>query len=181
MFNLSKQSICLLFVTIYFQPATLMADDFPIDTLCPIKTVEQPQKGKIFVWQKNFDAVYDLAMVSETPSGLSPIIRLSFGGSKEPLCHFSSVAVYKGSSWGWHVAWGSTFKPSLMVVRVDGDAWVSSLPKRLESQTADAISFSEIDGLLTLTYHLSSDFPSLIRYMVSSDEGRNWDSVDPHQ
>lgn len=162
-------------------PCLSIAENLPMNSLCPVQTIDHPQAGKVVIWQHHFDGVFDLAMAPENASGLAPIIRLSFGGSSEVKCHFSSVAVHKGGNWGWHVAWGSTAKPSLMVVRVDGEAWVSSLPKKLASQTAYDVAFSEKDGLLTLDYYLLSDAVSLKHTMTSSDEGRNWDAVDLHQ
>ena len=162
-------------------PCLSIAENLPMNSLCPVETIDHPQAGKVLIWQHHFDGVFDLAMAPETPSGFAPIIRLSFSGSKEPVCHFSSVAVHKGGNWGWHVAWGSKVKTSLMVVRVDGEAWVSSLPKKLASQTAYDIAFSEKDGLLTLDYYLLSDAVSLKHTMTSSDEGRNWDTIDLHQ
>ena len=161
------------------QPWSSIAENLPMSSLCPVQTFQHPQAGKVLVWQHRFDGVFDLAMAPETSSGLKPIIRLSFGGSAEPLCHFPATTIHKGGNWGWHVAWSSKVKPGLMVVRVDGDAWVSSVPKKLVSQPVDAIEFSEKDGLLTINYHLFSD--SLKHSIISSDEGRNWDAVDLHQ
>lgn len=177
MFN--KQSAVALFL--FLLSSTAIAETAAVDSLCPVKTFQHPQAGKVVIWQHHFGGVFDLAMALETASGLAPMIRLSFGGSSEAKCHFPAIAVHKGGNWGWHVAWGSDAKSSLMVVRVDGEAWVSSLPKMLVSQTADAIALSEKDGLLTLDYHLLTDSTSLKHTMISSDEGRNWDTVDLHQ
>lgn len=162
-------------------PCLSIAENLPMNSLCPVQTIDHPHAGKVVIWQHHFDGVFDLAMAPETASGLAPIIRLSFGGSSEAKCHFPAIAVHKGGNWGWHVAWGSNAKSSLMVVRVDGAAWVSSLPKKLASQIADAIVLSEKDGLLKLDYHLLSDSTSLKHTMISSDEGRNWNAVDLHQ
>jgi hypothetical protein len=129
----------------------------------------------------NFDGVFDLAMAPQTKVGLSPVIRLSFGGSKEAICHFPAIAVLKGGNWGWHVAWGSVFKGSLMVARVDSDAWVSSLPRKLLDKSPDVIELQEKAGILGLTYHLPSDKTSIFHRVTSNDEGRNWDTVDPNQ
>lgn len=177
MFN--KQSAVAL--SLLLLSSIAIAETAPVDSLCPVKTFQHPQAGKVVIWQHHFGGAFDLAMAPETPSGLAPMIRLSFGGSSEAKCHFPAIAVHKGGNWGWHVAWGSNAKSSLMVVRVDGEAWVSSLPKKLASQTADSIALSEKDGLLTLDYHLLSDSTSLKHTMISSDEGRNWDAVDLHQ
>lgn len=177
MFN--KQSAVAL--SLLLLSSIAIAETAPVDSLCPVRTFQHPQAGKVVIWQHYFGGAFDLAMAPETPSGLAPMIRLSFGGSSEAKCHFPAIAVHKGDNWGWHVAWGSSAKSSLMVVRVDGEAWVSSLPKKLASQTADAIALSEKDGLLMLDYHLLSDSTSLKHTMISSDEGRNWDAVDLHQ
>ncbi len=181
MFKLPKVAFLVLFATFLFQPNIILADSLPINSLCSIQTLEHPQVGKVIVWQHNFDGVFDLAMAPETKAELLPIVRLSFDGSRDPGCHFPAIAAIKGGDWGWHVAWGSSAKQSLMVARIDGEAWVSSPPKKLASQTADAVAFSEKDGLLMLNYHLLSDSATLTHMMVSNDEGRNWDAVDLHQ
>jgi hypothetical protein len=181
MFKPTCVAFLLFLAMICLHPIIVMADNLAINSLCAIQLIENPQVGRVIVWQHNFDGVFDLAMAPEIKSGFAPITRLSFGGSKEPMCHFPAVAVYKGGDWGWHVAWGSSAKKSLTVVRVDGEAWISSLPKKLASQAADAIVFSEKDGLLVLNYHLSSDEASLTHTMISNDEGRNWDAFDLHQ
>ena len=171
------------FLVLFLLPVSsiAVAESPQLNSLCPIQTAQNPQTNKVIIWQHNFDGVFDLAMATETKQGLGPIVRLSFAGSKEPKCHFPAIAVQKGGDWGWHVAWGSSAKQSLMVVRVDEEAWVSSLPKKLVSQTADAIEFSEKHGLLRLTYHLSSDDPSIKHAMVSDDEGHNWAAIDLNQ
>ena len=181
MIKYTKAAFLVLLATVFLQPTIVMAESLAVNSLCPIQIIENPQAGKVVIWQHNYDGMFDLAMAPETPSGLVPIIRLSFGGSKEPVCHFTALAVHKAGNWGWYVAWGSKAQQSLMVVRVDGEAWVSSLPKKLVSQTADAIVFSEKNGLLTLEYHLLSESSFLKHTIISSDEGRNWDRVDLDQ
>ncbi len=176
----NKLNLVLAFA-LFFISSVAIAETSQLDSLCPFQTIKHSQASKVIVWQHNFDGVFDLAMATETKQGLGSIVRLSFAGSKEPKCHFPAIAVQKGGDWGWHVAWSSSAKQSLMVVRVDEEAWVSSLPKKLVSQTADAIEFSEKHGLLRLTYHLSSDDPSIKHAMVSDDEGRNWAAVDLNQ
>jgi hypothetical protein len=171
--------ILMLLISLSLKEA--LAEDVLAKSLCKPLEASDATARKVIIWQQSFDGVFDLAMAPATQSGLHPVIRLSFGGSKEATCHFPAIAVLKGGDWGWHVAWGSEAKHSLMVARVDGDAWVSSLPKKLADQNPDRVEFSEKDGVLRLTYQLSSDETSIRHRMISNDEGHNWDAVDSNQ
>ena len=171
--------ILMLLISLSLKEA--LAEDVLAKSLCKPLEASDATAGKVIIWQQSFDGVFDLAMAPATQSGLHPVIRLSFGGSKEATCHFPAIAVLKGGDWGWHVAWGSEAKHSLMVARVDGNAWVSSLPKKLADQNPDRVEFSEKDGVLRLTYQLSSDETSIRHRMISNDEGHNWDAVDSNQ
>ena len=171
----------LLMLLISLSLKEALAEDVLAKSLCKPLEASDATAGKVIIWQQSFDGVFDLAMAPATQSGLHPVIRLSFGGRKEATCHFPAIAVLKGGDWGWHVAWGSEAKHSLMVARVDGDAWVSSLPKKLADQMPDQVALQEKEGILRLNYHLPSDESGITHLMISNDEGRNWDAVDANQ
>jgi hypothetical protein len=171
----------LALIILCSQPYSAMADTLPVNSFCPVRVLKNSQSVRVFIWQQNFDGDFDLAMAPETKSGFSPIVRLSFDRNKEAICHFSEIAVLKGGDWGWHVAWGSTARQALMIARVDGDAWVSSLPKKLASSRPDSLQLSERDGLLRLNYHFPYESDNIKHTITSSDEGRNWDLLDLSQ
>ena len=136
--------------------------------------------AQIQVAQKVVDGgLQELAMIHSVAGGKEKIIRLSFAGSKETGCHFPAVAVLKGGDWGWHVVWTSSANRGVFYARVDGEAWVSSLPKRLSREVAELVAFKELKDKLIVTakYPVNLNLPE--QQFFSEDEGRSWDSVSP--
>jgi hypothetical protein len=177
MLDLNKH-VCnmLLIGLISCLPLNAFAQASSENSLCPVKEFQSKQ-GAVRVWQQQFeDGVFDLVMAPVINDGSRPVVRLSFGGSKEARCHFPEVSVLKGGDWGWHVAWVSTAKQALYYARVDGEAWVSSLPKKFESQLAEQVLLSEKSGQLSLSYQFLNE-PRL-QVLISEDEGRNFSVLD---
>lgn len=170
---LNKQ-LCnaLLIGLLSWMPLSVIAQDVSASSLCPVKEF-QSKKGVVRVWQQQFeDSVFDLVMAPVINDGSPPVVRLSFAGSKESKCHFPEVSVLKGGDWGWHVVWVSAAKQAVYYVRVDGEAWVSSLPKKITPQLAEQVLLSEQSGQLTLSYQLLNQ--SKLQVLISDDEGRNF-------
>jgi len=177
MFYLNKQ-VCkaLLIGLLSCMPLTVIAQDLSASALCPIKEFQSKQV-MVKVWQQQFeDGVFDLVMAPVINEGFVPVIRLSFGGSKEAKCHFPELSVLKGGEWGWHVAWASSAKQGVYYARVDGEAWVSSLPKKITPQLAEQVLLSEESGQLILSYQLLNQ--SKLQVLISDDEGRNFINSD---
>ena len=177
MASLSKH-VCnmLLIGLISCLPLNAFAQASSENSLCPVKEF-QSKKIAVRVWQQQFeDGVFDLVMAPVINDGSRPVVRLSFAGSKEAKCHFPEVSVLKGGDWGWHVAWVSTAKQALYYARVDGEAWVSSLPKKFASQLAEQVLLSEKSGQLSLSYQFLNE-PRL-QVLISEDEGRNFSVLD---
>ncbi len=174
---LNKQ-LCkaLLIGLLSWMPLSVIAQDLSASSLCPVQEFHS-KEGKVRVWQQQFeDGVFDLVMAPVINDESPAVIRLSFAGSKEAKCHFPEVSVLKGGDWGWHVAWASTAKQAVYHVRVDGDAWVSSLPKKITPQLADQVLLSEKSGQLILSYQLLNQ--SKLQVLISDDEGRNFITSD---
>lgn len=170
---LNKQ-LCkaLLIGLLSWMPLSVIAQDLSASSLCPVQEF-QSKEGKVRVWQQQFeDGVFDLVMAPVINDESPAVIRLSFAGSKEAKCHFPEVSVLKGGDWGWHVAWASTAKQAVYHVRVDGEAWVSSLPKKITPQSAEQVLLSEKSGQLILSYQLLNQ--SKLQVLISDDEGRNF-------
>lgn len=177
MFYLNKQ-VCkaLLIGLLSCMPLTVIAQDLSASSLCPIKEFQSKQV-MVKVWQQQFeDGVFDLVMAPLINDGSPPVVRLSFTGSKEAKCHFPELAVLKGGEWGWHVAWASSAKQGVYYARVDGEAWVSSLPKKITPQLAEQVLLSEESGQLILSYQLLNQ--SKLQVLISDDEGRNFINSD---
>lgn len=177
MFCVKKQMYKgLLLGSVSLLPVNVFAQESSANSLCPIREF-QSKLGAVTVWQKQFeDGVFDLVMAPVRKDESPPVIRLSFGGSKENRCHFPEVSVLKGGDWGWHVAWVSTAKQALYYARVDGEAWVSSLPKKVAAQLAEGVLLSEASDKLSLSYHLLNQ--ATLQVLISEDEGRNFTISD---
>ena len=177
MFYLNKE-VCkaLLIGLLSCMPLTVIAQDLSASSLCPIKEFQSKQV-MVKVWQQQFeDGVFDLVMAPVINDGSPPVVRLSFAGSKEAKCHFPELSVLKGGEWGWHVAWASSAKQGVYYARVDGEAWVSSLPKKITPQLADQVLLSKESGQLILSYQLLNE--STLEVLISDDEGRNFINSD---
>lgn len=140
--------------------------------------VEQVQLGKKRVWlgqQAVNDGFQELVIKLNVGHGEDKTTRLSFAGSKQAGCHFPSFALIKGGDWGWHVVWTSSANHGVFYARVDGEAWVSSLPKKLSQAVAEQVTLKEMQGKLIITakYRANLNLPD--ENFISDDEGRNWD------
>ena len=134
----------------------------------------------IMVEQKVFDGgLQELAIIHQAGDTKEKTTRLSFAGSKEAGCHFPAIALLKGGDWGWHVVWTSNANQGVFYARVDGEAWVSSLPKKLSRDEAERVIFKEDQGKLIITVQYPANLNMPQQQFASEDEGRNWDKVSP--
>jgi hypothetical protein len=80
------------------------------------------------------------------------------------------LAIAKGSSWGWHLAWFDRQKQVLYYARMDGAAWVSSPPKRLAIQAVTDVRMQIEQQQVSVTWRANGK-----SYQINSDdEGRTW-------
>lgn len=164
----------LLFLILFLISSSVFAD-----AECLSVTAGSSDHTRIVVEQRVFDGVRELAIVGQDARVKSKINRLSFSGSKEAGCHFPVIAILNGGDWGWHVAWTSSANQGVFYARVDGEAWVSSLPKRLARDVAEQVTFTEINSklLIIIKYPESLNLPE--HRFASDDEGRSWAEVTP--
>ena len=166
--------IVLLIMAVFVWSSTAAA------TPCDSIELGDSEKGKIIFSQREVDGGFqELILVHQFPNGTEKIARISFSGSKEISCHFPSIALLKAKDWGWHLAWVSTANDGVFYARVDGAAWVSSLPKRLSRESALQVSLTESEGKLTISINYSPEQKNQEEKFVSEDEGRNWDKLTP--
>ena len=92
------------------------------------------------------------------------------------------MLLQKGGNWGWHVIWQA--HENLFYLRVDGEAWVSSPPKKLAllaSQLIPAdIKFSINKETITVNWLQPQQGFTKGSQAVSDDEGRSW-NIAPMQ
>jgi hypothetical protein len=75
--------------------------------------------------------------------------------------------------WGWHLLWAEP--QGLFYARMDGEAWVSSNPKRLSKLVPINPQF-KLDGQnIIVTWQQVENGVTANMQALSSDEGRSWD------
>ncbi len=99
--------------------------------------------------------------------------------TKELICHYQSLAITPGindrEQWGWHLAWADNH--TIYYARMDGEAWVSSVPKKIQVRGAQDLHFEQQLNLLTLSWKALDGSAYKI---VSDDEGRSWSDITLH-
>ena len=166
--------IVLLIILVFVCSSTTTA------TPCDSIELGDGEKGKVILTQREVDGGFqELIFVHQGPNANEKIARISFSGSKEISCYFPSITLLKAKDWGWHVAWVSTANQGVFYARVDGAAWVSSLPKKLSRESAQLVSLTESKGKLTISINYSPEQKKQEEKFVSEDEGRNWDKLTP--
>lgn len=121
------------------------------------------------------DGGSDLVLSRQTENG-TDIKRVTYSGGKSEGCLHNSVALAVGGGedqWGWHLAWAGN--QGLFYARMDGEAWVSSPPKRLTTAAASEIKLQVHGPKLLLRWHEQHGDEVEVYQAVSQDEGRNWE------
>jgi hypothetical protein len=92
-------------------------------------------------------------------------------------CFFTPIAFVQGGArqdyWGWHMLWSEPV--GLFYARMDGTAWVSSLPKSLTKFAAINPQFKLENQTITITWQQVENGVIANMQALSSDEGRSWD------
>jgi hypothetical protein len=123
------------------------------------------------------DGTSDLILSCQAEDGTTDIKRVTYGGSKSDSCLFQSVAIVPGGGnqqWGWHLAWAG--ETGLRYARMDGNAWVSSPPKRLSRVRSSEVRLQVNGNELLIWWHEQHGDRIEIYQSVSHDEGRNWEA-----
>jgi len=150
------------------------------DSACTPVFAKLADNAQVTLTQQVIDGgLQELAIIYQDANAKQKVTRLSFAGSKESGCHFPSFALLKGGDWGWHVVWTSSANRSVFYARVDGEAWVSSLPKRLSPEVAEQVTIAEREGKLIITASYAENLKTGMQVFFSEDEGRSWDKALP--
>jgi len=161
---------CLVVLS-FVDPTTAAADG---NGSCP-SAEAKGANGIIEFSQYRFpDGSSDLVLMPQNGSDME-VRRVTFEGSKTEGCLYRSLAIAPGGSddqWGWHLAWAG--EEGVRYARMDGQAWVSSPPKRLSAASASEVRL-EINGSeLLLRWHERHGGRTEAYQAVSHDEGRSW-------
>lgn len=149
---------------------------------CDSITVPLTLNKTLHLVQQTFaDNQQDLALIERTDTLTTAVHRITFGGRKSiesRACSLQLLALQKGGHWGWHVLWQE--RDNLFYLRVDGEAWVSSPPKKIAQLVTGDVKFSINQETLTVNWQQIEQ--GLIAYLqaISNDEGRSWNLM-PNQ
>lgn len=139
---------------------------------CPSAEVVDSHDVKMIFWQHQAaDGASDLFMAQSQPEQKLDIKRVTFSNNKSQGCAYQALALAEGIGWGWHLAWAD--KQNIYFARMDGEAWVSSVPKKIAANNIKKLSFTQNQGLLTLCWQQADGISFM---MQSDDEGRSWQS-----
>jgi hypothetical protein len=113
---------------------------------------------------------------------LPTLVRASFGHWKIDGCPHHGGALAYGQGFGYHMAYfdGAGDHPSLMVARMDGEAWVSSPPKKFGNMqhSAGHPALLAIGDKVWLVWRESFSGQSEIYGMRSIDGGKQWSAAE---
>ena len=143
-----------------------------------------------FAAQKNDEAKQDLVIEQRQPNAPVEIRRVTFArgvatdsSDVTKACYFQPLAFAQGGFgaqfWGWHLLWAEDVSGAqtggLFYARMDGEAWVSSLPKRL-TKLAPANTRFKLEGQsIVVTWQQVENNVTANMRAVSNDEGRSWE------
>ena len=144
---------------------------------CTAIEMTDSQGAKFTFWQHQFEeGTRDLVMAGAK----NDFKRVTFDKKqldKDQACAYQALAIAEGVNekqrWGWHLAWADAHK--IYYARMDGEAWVSSVPKKIVAKNVSEVRFaqskdSQTKNLLTLIWQATDGAYS----MQSDDEGRSW-------
>jgi len=145
------------------------------DSACPYAEVVLPD-GSLRLAEYTFDnGKRDLALLRYRQGDALPRIlaRVSHKSRETSGCAYRQLALAKGGSWGWHMLWSMADGTGLYYARMDGDAWVSSPPKKLVTTPVDEFEW-QIDSE-RLSVRSRAEATEGWQLRTSEDEGRSWD------
>jgi hypothetical protein len=172
-----------LFLIAWCLSLNAQADEGLCDKIEVVKKNNQQQLERFTLTQFGFDNnARDLAILVHNVNLPAQIQRVTFNrGHKTPNCYFKPLALVQGGEadkyWGWHMLWTEADLTSggLFYARMDGEAWVSSNPKRLTKLVPINAQFKLDNQTISVTWQQVENGVTANMHALSSDEGRSWD------
>jgi len=150
---------------------------------CRIALTNKPDGTVVAMWRHVFAGSERDHAIAEINSNKPPaIVRASFGHWKIDGCPHHGAALAYGEGFGYHMAYfdGAGDKPSLMVSRMDGEAWVSSPPKKfgnMKNSAGHPALLSLGDKVWLVWKETNAAKETEIYQMKSVDGGKSWDDA----
>jgi len=156
---------------------------------CRIAVTHKPDGTVAALWRHVFDGNERDHMIAEIPKDheKANLQRATFGHWKIDGCPHHGAALASGGEgerwWGYHMAWfdggndAAGKKSTLFYGRMDGDAWVSSLPRKFGNMANQAghPALASIGETVWLAWREKDAGKSQIWLMKSGDDGKSWD------
>lgn len=151
---------------------------------CRLASTHKPDGTVTILWRAIFDGNERDHMLAEIPKSGEAIAlhRASFGHWKVDGCPHHGAALATGGEgdawWGYHMTYydGQDKKPGLYYARMDGEAWASSVPKRIGNPQHQAghPALLSMAGKVWLVWREAHGSQQQLFGMFSDDEGKNW-------
>jgi len=155
---------------------------------CRIALTNKPDGTVVAMWRHVFPGgERDHAIAEIKPNATPIIVRASFGHWKIDGCPHHGAALAYGAGFGYHMAYfdGAGDNPSLKYARMDGDAWVSSPPKKFGNMKNNAghPSILSIGDAVWLVWKeqlggsTNTSKGTAVYAMKSKDGGKSWEDA----
>jgi hypothetical protein len=156
---------------------------------CRIALTNKPDSTVVAMWRHVFEGSERDHMMAEIPAQANQVPvtkRVTFGRWKIDGCPHHGAALATGGEgkdwWGYHMAWfdggndDSGKDASLFYARMDGEAWVSSPPKKFgkHSNQAGHPALLSMGESVWLVWREIENKNNKILGMFSDDGGRSW-------
>ena len=148
------------------------------DKISAVKKNSLQQLERFTFTQFSFNSKPELAIIVHNVNLPAQIKQVTFGrGQAKPACFFKPLAIAQGGEaerfWGWHLLWAEA-SGALYYARMDGEAWVSSNPKRLTQLGPINPQFKLNNQTITISWQQVENGLTANIQAISSDEGRSW-------
>ncbi|MBF4990139.1 sialidase family protein [Methylophilus sp. QUAN] len=146
---------------------------------CRIAMTSKPDGTIAVLWRHVFEGnERDHAMAEIGPVGKPVLVRASYGHWKIEGCPHHGAALAVGEGFGYHLAYfdGAGDTPGLRIARMDGQAWVTSPPRRFgdAKRNAGHPALLSVGDQVWLAWQEHDPHGADIVAMASSDGGRTW-------
>lgn len=148
---------------------------------CRIAMTSKPDGTVAVLWRHVFEGhERDHAMAEIGQSAAPAIVRASYGHWKIDGCPHHGAALAVGEGFGYHLAYfdGAGDKPGLRVARMDGEAWVTSPPRKIgdPKRNAGHPALLSMGEKVWLAWREHDAKGMDIVAMTSLDGGKTWSS-----
>lgn len=161
----------------HFLPEQKLADSSC--ECCRIATASKPDGTVAVLWRHVFaGSERDHAMAEIKPGSTPVLVRASYGHWKIDGCPHHGAALAVGEGFGYHLAYfdGAGESPGLRIARMDGEAWVTSPPKRFgdPKKNAGHPALYSLGDKVWLAWREQGSGGMEIWAMASLDGGKTW-------